>query len=161
MSPFSYRLIGAALVAAGALSLIYSYRQTQKSSVRYARDMLAFVRFAHDAIERRALPVPMIVSEYTELSDGQRELFSLASESSLAVTIEESDTLESRVKRIMLSFAHELGRGLTEASLALCDGTDDSLSALIGILEKEADEKGSVFASTVLFIAVSAILLLI
>ncbi len=153
------KLFGIIFISVGTVYLTVSYKKSLCRNVLLARDMQAFVRFAHDAIKRRVLPVPMILSEYARESVGFGHIYVNAFEKTLGQAIAELDC-DARTAKIMASFACEFGQSETAPSLALCTETEAKLSQLIQTLDTEAYEKGSVFTSSAMFIAVSVILLL-
>lgn len=127
---------------------------------RAAGDLLRFVRFAHEAIMYRALPVSRILTEYAAESDGFSDFYLSGAESSLSDVLRKRSDIDSATRAVMLEFAGELGRGLTDAELALCKSAERRLSEHYEALGVEAKQKSSVFSAASTFVSVTLILLL-
>lgn len=148
------------MILTAAVLLILSHKKGLRRTLSAAEDALRFVRFAHDAIMRRSLPVPRILTEYASDSSGFEEFYLHAAETSLSEAVASDDRLDKKTRRILSVFARELGHGLTDAELARCEETEARLAEHCTELESASRQESSVFGTAVAFVSASLILLL-
>lgn len=148
------------MILAASVHLICAHKSGLERTLLAAEDALRFVRFAHDAIRLRSLPVSRILTEYASESPEFDVFYLHAAKTSLAQALDTSTEFDEKTRAILAGFARELGRGLTDAELLLCEDTAARLAAHCRTIEDASRQKSSVFGAAVAFISASLILLL-